>query len=175
MPVGATLVSDGRGWPLRMPGVATVASRQCASLGNVIPLAPGTGNLEPMSWAWLNSPVVLLLGFIATLATIWAAIIWPIARRASARPAGAPAVAPPGPSAQPAPTVFMASVGNTGGAVSTFGVSIASAPVIPITDPPNTINPMRLYKDYMDDRDYKESLSWSAEGPTRPGVPVYPG
>lgn len=38
-------------------GTLAAASRQCASLGNVIPLAPGTGNLEPMSWAWLNSPV----------------------------------------------------------------------------------------------------------------------
>lgn len=119
-----------------MPGVGTVA----VTSGSVIPLAPGPGNLEAMSWAWLNSHLVLLLGFIATLATIWAAIIWPIARWASARPAGAPAVDPPAPTAQPAPTVFTAPVGNTGGAVSTFGVSIASAPVIPITNPRNTID-----------------------------------
>jgi hypothetical protein len=127
-----------------------------------------------MSWAWLTEPPALFVAFIATLIGIppsvaaIVAFVRPVVRRAMSRRAKKPAV-------QSGATVSLTPPRKTGGAVSTFGVSIASAPAIPITNPPNTINLMRLYKDYRDDRDYKESLSWSAEGPTRPGVPVYPG
>lgn len=46
--------------------------------------APGPGILEPMTWGWLNSPAVHLVGFIASVAAI-GAIIWPVARKVTRR------------------------------------------------------------------------------------------
>ena len=111
----------------------------------MIPLAPGPGNLAAMSWAWLSGSTVLLISFIGVLIGIPASIIavWqfalPIARRAFALPARAPAVEP-APRPQPTPNVTMAPIGYTGGAVPTCGPSAAYAPVVPIANGANTID-----------------------------------
>ncbi len=108
----------------------------------MIPLAPGPGILEPMSWAWLTGTPVLFIGFIgivlgipASVITIW--LFRPVVRRATSTPAETPAV-------QPAPMVLMAPSRYHGGAVSTDGAFASYAPVVPITNPPNTMDLTRL-------------------------------
>jgi hypothetical protein len=59
-----------------------------------------------MNWAWLNSPIVLLLGLIAAMIGI-GQFLWSVACRAIQRHAEARAIAPapsPGLSGQPART-----------------------------------------------------------------------
>jgi hypothetical protein len=107
----------------------------------MIPLAPGPGNLEAMSWAWLTETPALLflfiaavISFIASVITIW--LFRPGVRQTDVQHTPVLAANPPAPTAQPA-TVIVVPPGNTGGAVSTFGLPVASAPVIPITNGPN--------------------------------------
>jgi hypothetical protein len=128
---------------LNLPAGSGSSHARCrhvgGNLGSTIPLAPGPGNLEPMSWAWLHS-IYGFLGVIATLAGVAVPINWLIKRwRATRHPEVTPVCSPP-PMAQPAPSIIMVPPANTGGAVSTFGLPVASAPVIPITNGPNMFN-----------------------------------
>ena len=74
----------------------------------MIPLAPGPGTLEPMSWAWLTGTPALLVMFIAAVISIPASVVVLVqivqaVRRAMSRHAEAraakPALAPAAPDA----------------------------------------------------------------------------
>lgn len=78
----------------------------------MVPLAPGPGNLEAMSWAWLTGTPVLLVAFIAAVIGIPASVVViaqlvrPVFHKITRRRADIPAVAPApslGLPGQPAP------------------------------------------------------------------------
>lgn len=80
----------------------------------MIPLAPGPGTLDPMSWAWLTATPVALITFIGTVIGIPASVItiWLVVHNTVSRPAETPApkpeLAPAAPDTRPVPAVLTA-------------------------------------------------------------------
>ncbi len=127
-------------------------------------------SLEAMSWGWLNSPAVFLVGFIAALIGIppsvaaTVAFVRPVVRRAMSRRAKKPA-------AQPAPTVLM------GASPSTSGPSRMDGPYAPYASYVAVGKPLTTITSKSVPEWYEVGLGQPAPSgePAKGGVPVYPG
>jgi len=151
-----------------MPGLPRRAARRGQPR---IPLAPGPSNLEAMSWAWLNSPAVVLVGFIAMLIGIPPSVAFivqfvrPVIRHVMSRRAKKPA-------ALPAPTVLMEEVSPSAGRPSPADVPCRSvASYMAASSPLRTIT----WKSVPDLYETGLSQPTPWDGRAKGGVVVYPG
>ena len=123
-----------------------------------------------MSWGWLNSPAVFLVGFIATLIGIppsvaaIVAFVRPVVRRAMSRRAEKSAV-------QSGATVSLARPRKTGGAFPTVGSVGRVASTTSASSPLTTIT----FKSEPEWYEVGLSQPTPWEGQARGGFAVYPG